>query len=193
MSDEGHVNRRDVLTFLGIFGAATAGLVPKSAKARLRPPGARPEDEFAERCVRCFRCVEVCPPACVLLDRSPLPLLSDLPHLVANDRGCTLCMRCTEVCPTGALLPIAADPATVLAEVRMGSVVLDKVACLPWARRGVCRLCWYACPYPDVAVTLDGPNLGPRFETACVGCGLCAEACPTEVKAIRIVPAGSKA
>ena len=186
------MKRRELLAGLLAARAATAALAPKPAKARLRPPGATSEEDFTARCIRCFRCAEVCPPAAIRLDGSPLPVASELPHLVAEERGCTLCMRCTEVCPTGALRPIGATPEARLAEVRMGVAVVDRAACLPWSRRGPCRSCWYVCPFPDVAVRLEGPAYAPVFAEACVGCGLCAEACPDEVKAIRIVPEGAR-
>jgi ferredoxin len=185
------IRRRELLAAALGAGAAAAALRPRPAEARLRPPGAASEEDFVARGVRCFRCAEVCPPAAIRLDGSPLPAAADLPHLVPEERGCTLCLRCTEVCPTGALLPIAATAEARLAEVRMGRAVVDRGSCLPWTRRGPCRSCWHACPFPDVAIRLRGPALAPVVEDACVGCGLCAEACPAEVKAIAIVPAGA--
>ena len=39
-----------------------AGVRPFVAEADvLRPPGALPEDEFMARCIKCARCIDVCP------------------------------------------------------------------------------------------------------------------------------------
>jgi Pyruvate/2-oxoacid:ferredoxin oxidoreductase delta subunit len=71
--------------------------------------------------------------------------------------------------------------------------VLERRACIPWRGEGVCRLCYYVCPYPDSAVALVGPQQGPLFSPEhCVGCGLCEEACPEQARAIRIVPPGEE-
>lgn len=175
---------------LAAFGSLTWALYPRPARAlRLRPPGARPPGEFERLCIRCFRCAEVCPVACIRFDA-----LADLrdtgtPYLLPKDKGCTLCMACTEACPTGALVPTSSRLDRVFAEVRMGQPILDKRRCLPWSNQGVCRACYYACPYPEKAITLGGPRQGPVFHAeACVGCALCSEACPTAAKAIDIRP-----
>jgi ferredoxin-type protein NapG len=187
------VNRR---RFIGVFGTIAAGTASGLATralgegaARLRPPGARTSGVFERTCIRCFRCAEVCPPKAIRFDSLFDLRGSDLPALQVRDRACILCMQCTQACPTGALTPIAADPETVFQTVRMGEPVLDRRKCVTWRGEGVCRLCYYACPYPDQAVVLVGPQQGPLFEpTACVGCGLCEEACPRLASAIKIVP-----
>jgi MauM/NapG family ferredoxin protein len=173
---------------LAAFGSLTWALYPRTARAlRLRPPGARPPGEFERLCIRCFRCAEVCPVACIRFDT-----LADLrdtgtPYLLPKDKGCTLCMACTEACPTGALAPTSPKLDRVFVEVRMGEPILDKRRCLPWSNQGVCRACYYACPYPGQAITLAGPRQGPVFHVeSCVGCALCSEACPTSAKAIDI-------
>ncbi len=175
----------------GLAAAVALAVAPRRARARarkIRPPGALSPGAFEQACIGCFRCAEVCPTTCI---RFPSTLSLDLatPFIDTSERACVLCMKCTQVCPTDALVPLKADAEVVAREVRMGTPVLSRPKCLPWNGEGVCRLCYLVCPYPDRAVSLVGPQKAPLFHPeACVGCGLCEEACPETAQAIRIVP-----
>lgn len=185
------MNRRRLIG--AVAAALTLAWVPKRARAspsRIRPPGALPPGEFEQACIGCFRCAQVCPTACIKFP-STFSLDQGTPFLELSDRACVLCMKCTQVCPTDALLPLAADASVVAKQVRMGMPRLDRAKCLPWNGSGVCRLCFAVCPYPDSAVELVGPQKAPLFHAeACVGCGLCEEACPDIAHAIVIEPIG---
>lgn len=179
-----------------LIGAAAAAIalaaVPKRARAdarKLRPPGALPPGAFEAACIGCFRCAEVCPTR-VIRFPAALSLENATPRLELADRACILCMKCTDVCPTDALKEIAADRDVIAREVRIGVPKLKRPQCLPWTGQGICRLCYQVCPYPDRAVELVGPQKAPLFHAdACVGCGLCEEACPETAQAIVIEPA----
>jgi ferredoxin-type protein NapG len=186
------VNRR------GLIGALTAALalaaVPKRARAnarKIRPPGALPPGAFEHACIGCYRCAEVCPTKCIDFPAA-FSLDQATPFIDTSAHACVLCMKCTQVCPTDALAKLEADADVVFKHVRMGTPKLTRSACLPWNGQGVCRLCYAVCPYPDKAVELVGPQLAPLFHAdACVGCGLCEEACPDLASAIVIEPFGA--
>ena len=184
------MNRRHLLggVLAAVAGFATGIRARSKRTVSLRPPGAQANGAFEDRCIRCFRCAEVCPPKAIRLDGT-WSFDADLPYIEAKERACVLCMQCTQACPTGALAPIPADLIAVHAAVRMGTPVLTRERCIAWRGAGVCRLCYYVCPYPDEAVALVGPQQAPFFDPKqCVGCGLCEQACPTVASAIRILP-----
>jgi MauM/NapG family ferredoxin protein len=191
------MNRRG---FVGSFGGVLAGLalglkarVARAAVRWLRPPGALSLGEFERACIRCFRCAEVCQVNAIRFDATTDLRGSDTPYVVARERACVLCMKCTEACPTGALAKISPTADVVQHAVKMGTPVLTRSRCIPWRGEGVCRLCFYVCPYPGSAVALAGPQQAPLFDAAaCVGCGLCEEACPEQARAIRIEPLGAR-
>ena len=184
------VSRRAWLGVAAVFTGMVASLWPRTERRRaLRPPAALPEAAFLQRCIRCYRCAEVCPVKAIRFDVGSSLGTRDTPLIIASDRACIACMACTTACPTGALTPTSSDPQIVATTVRMGVPVLNRGKCLAWTGKGICRLCYYVCPYPERAVRLDGVRQGPLFNAdACIGCGLCEEACPTSARAIHIEP-----
>jgi len=153
--------------------------------APLRPPGARPEPEFAGLCIRCGRCAEVCPYRAVRPAGLASGLEAGTPVVVAREAPCWLCMRCPPACPSGALEPLT-DPKRV----RMGFAVVDRERC--YAFQGiVCRTCLDACPLQGEAIRQDD-ELRPVVTDRCVGCGLCEWRCPAAGSAIVVRPGGAR-
>jgi len=142
---------------------------------RLRPPGAVSEDDFTGQCIRCGRCMEVCPYHCI----KPLDIRDGLsagtPVIDVRESPCFLCMECVVVCPTGALQPIA------LEETRMGLAVIDITTCAAHQPETLCRTCYSVCPLRDHAIELI--EMVPVIvDDTCTGCGVCVQACPVELQ-----------
>jgi len=180
----------------GLLGTtALIGLTPGTVEStflkspvttnRLRPPGAVPEEVFPSKCVRCGRCVEVCPYRSIIMLDIRAGVHAGTPLVEAEKIPCYLCMKCVDVCPTGSLLRVSQE------DTRMGLAVIDKYSCAAWEGTTLCRTCYDKCPFPEKAIRLE--QLKPVVLTEyCTGCGLCTNGCPITLengkKAINIEP-----
>ena len=156
---------------------------PVAATPRfLRPPGALPEDQFAETCSRCGECVRACPAECIKLDSTA----AGLPHIIARQSPCVICddLSCMKVCPTGALKLVES-----VDQIHMGIAIVDHDRCLrgPSGHKEDCRLCITPCPIGENAIGLDAQGL-VEIRAGCTGCGVCERACPTEPASVWVVP-----
>lgn len=145
----------------------------------LRPPGARDEESFLRLCIRCGKCVQVCP-------HDSLQFVGGFgrrrqtPFIDVSVAPCQLCMKCGPACPTGAI-----DPACDMQHARMGRAYILTTRCHNYTNGPMCWTCYDKCPMRGQAMTLAG-GITPAVADACVGCGVCAYVCPQ--KAIEIVP-----
>jgi MauM/NapG family ferredoxin protein len=171
------------LTLLGI--SLRRQPAPKSQRSEptvLRPPGAMEETPFLARCIRCQRCQDACPRGAIRLAGPGDPAQSGTPFILPADTACNLCLACTQTCPTEALKPVSKKE-----DVRMGVAVVDPRTCVSINRSGICGACHTACPLKNKAITLGLRNAPVVHEDACVGCGLCVEACIVKgIRAIRV-------
>ncbi len=188
----------------------------KSSPLVLRPPGAVPEDDFLNMCIKCGQCAEACKSRDSNPDRthqkSTLKMAKagegvpiGTPFFIPTEIPCYMCtdIPCVPVCPTGAL-----DEALVSSEVEgkqeldinkseMGLAVVDEESCVAfWGIQ--CDACYRACPLLDEAISLKYERnemtgkhsyMIPVVHTdICTGCGLCEYACITEKPAIYVLP-----
>ena len=184
------------LGFVGLVVASVGSLLRRSPAHRpieeastgvLRPPGALEEPDFLASCIRCSLCAEACDTACIRLFAPEEGRLAGTPYILAEEVACNLCLECTQVCPSGALLPL-----TEPEEVRMGTAVVDERLCVSHNGTGACGACYTACPLRGRAITQGMFNAPTVHADACVGCGLCEEACIVDDRrAIRVVTARS--
>ncbi|MDO4291355.1 MAG: 4Fe-4S dicluster domain-containing protein [Eggerthellaceae bacterium] len=163
---------------LAVGAVAGAAARPFVAQADvLRPPGALPEVEFAARCIRCERCISVCPTDVLY----PLGIEAGVvavktPALnYASDR-CTFCDKCREVCPTQAIG--AVDPYSP-ASGRIGGAWVHEDRCLAFVQPGACGVCVDACEYG--ALSFDAERRPVVDDALCNGCGECVRICPANV------------
>ena len=167
----------------------------------IRPPGARAEDDFLERCLQCGLCMKVCPTNAL----HPTGLEAGIeglwtPMLVPRIGYCEYnCNLCGQVCPTGA---IEALPIEEKQQVKLGLATFDRSRCLPYAYNRECLVCEEHCPVPKKAIFFiekevklrDGttrvvkqPQVDPDL---CIGCGNCESVCVfVDIPAVRVTSA----
>ncbi|MHB2150193.1 4Fe-4S binding protein [Calditrichota bacterium LG25] len=186
--------------FLGTTAASITalGLLSVNLKDRshtgrqVRPPGALPEDDFRDRCIRCLECVRVCASNGACLQPSGIQTsIDDLWLPIANMRQgyCEYnCNLCTQVCPTDALLPLSLEQKK---KTPIGLAHFDKNLCIPYDRHEDCLVCEEHCPTLDKAIKFDvrdytDPQTGITrkvkypyvVKELCIGCGICVYKCP---------------
>lgn len=164
----------------------------------LRPPGALTEDKFVDLCVRCSDCIKVCPTGALhpaMFDAGTEALFTPkmMPRLGYCEFNCNLC---TKICPTDAIKKISLEEKQSFV---IGTAVIDRNLCFPWADGQDCIVCEEVCPVARKAVkfqradvfdgkgkkvTVKGPYVAKDL---CIGCGICENKCPVPGRsAIRV-------
>ncbi len=177
-------SRRNVLQgAVALVGLAVWGKFTPAASKTVRPPGAIHEPLFSVLCARCGNCSAICPTELLQPDKK-----DSLPQAVFDPAWCKIdCISCTKSCPSGALRPLTVEEKKThkigLAEVRFEH-------CLLGIDRE-CSICVRECPVAAIdliwseAEYLSIPTVSNDF---CNGCGRCVIACPTQPKAIIVLP-----
>ncbi len=185
------------------LGSAAAGLglslafplvsARASAPTPVRPPGAMPEPDFLNRCLRCGQCLKACPSNALAPGGFSMGLATIFsPYLLARRGPCEPdCHRCGQVCPTGAVLDL---PLAEKRWAKMGTARVLKESCLAWAEDRRCVVCQEVCPYAAIDLGQEGHHTVPvpLVDAArCYGCGYCEFHCPVEKTAIVVEATGA--
>lgn len=155
----------------------------------IRPPGSLDEPEFLKKCVKCGECMKVC----ITNGLQPTLLEAGLegiwsPVLVPRLGYCEFrCTLCGQVCPTGAIRKL---PLEEKMKIKVGTAMIDKGRCLPYAHATPCIVCEEVCPTPKKAIWFEQATAldrngkevqvkQPRIDLElCIGCGICETKCP---------------
>lgn len=154
----------------------------------VRPPGARPENDFLALCARCGECMKVCPTG-GLQPVWPGPVGLFSPRLSARKGPCEPeCNACGQVCPTAAITKL---PMPEKRWAKMGTAVVRPEICLAWAEQRSCVVCQEVCPYGAIELEVADSSRGvptPVVRTDyCYGCGYCEFHCPVTTAEAAIV------
>jgi MauM/NapG family ferredoxin protein len=170
-------------------GPLSAATVRKKGRpgtaSGLRPPGALPEQELVQRCIRCGNCMKVCPTN--LLQPSSFaegPVGAWSPVLDTRRGYCEYgCNLCGQVCPTDAIGKLTLEQKQKFV---IGTAVFDKKICLPYAKGENCIVCEEHCPVPDKAIRIKEALVNGKIvkqpyvvKDLCIGCAICELKCPT--------------
>jgi ferredoxin-type protein NapG len=179
MIKPGDSNRREVLR--SALNEWLEHLVSRTedrvvSRRYFRPPGALPEMGFLAACTRCGACAEACPPHAIIKVSALGGLAAGTPYIDLGVQPCTACptMPCAAACPSQAL----AVPATGWAGYRIARAEFRPEQCVTY-RGTPCRLCADSCPVGETALTIDDAGHPVLRSEGCIGCGVCANVCPT--------------
>lgn len=168
--------------FLGAAAGGGAALALRKTAAGgnplIRPPGARPEDQFAALCARCGACLRACPYGILKPDLGAGGLAGLLaPKIDYARANCfEYCNECTKVCPTGAIERLALETKRNLA---IGLAEIDRSKCIAWHDGQWCMVCHEFCPYLAIdSVNRGGVECPTVKPDMCRGCGACQVNCP---------------
>ncbi len=155
-----------------------------SPRPLLRPPGALPEAEFLNTCLRCGSCVEACPAEAIFGCKNGDPETNDTPVIDPDLAACVVCdeLSCMKSCPSGALRLVESPEL-----IRMGLARVRAELCVRTGGED-CRICVEQCPMGVRALKLLDAGPPKVLTSGCVGCGVCQHVCPTTPKAIQIEP-----
>lgn len=158
---------------LGVFGGIVRALANEDAV--LRPPLVDDEGEFAARCVRCCRCIEVCHThALVPAVIEDGVLVMKTPKFDFHRGSCDFCNECADVCPTDAIKHVDSfDPEAGC----IGVAVVQTDRCVAYFNG--CRKCAEQCPFEVISLNENGYPVVD--EKRCNGCGVCEFICPALV------------
>ncbi len=128
----------------------------------IRPPGALPETDFLDRCIRCGQCARVCPTNVIqpaTMQEGIETLWTPALNMRAGTSGCQKnCTACGHICPTAAIRPLSLEEKLGLGAfrkkgpVRIGTAFVDRSRCLPWAMNRPCIVCQENCPVSPKAI-----------------------------------------
>ena len=174
------ITRRDLL--IGVGGvAALMGLGCLDSAAAtpvVRPPGAQNDDKLFSSCIRCEKCMEVCPHGVIYPSHIENGIIGTRTPQLRFDAGyCDWCESeggvplCAKACPTRAF----GDPSRLNAKnTVLGKAVINTDWCLAYKLAG-CRFCYDACRYEAISLDYEGR---PVVDTdKCNGCGACESVC----------------
>lgn len=191
-----NIGRRRVVT-AALSGAVAVPLIRTVPLAKqgfhnpalVRPPGSLDEREFLQRCVKCGECMKVC----ITGGLQPTLMEAGLegiwsPVLVPKIGYCEYrCTLCGQVCPTGAIKRLTIQEKE---KVSIGTAMIDKGRCLPYAHSTPCIVCEEVCPTGKKAIWLEEVTVRdadgnvitvkqPHIDLkTCIGCGICETKCP---------------
>jgi polyferredoxin len=161
----------------------------RAGEKLIRPPGALPEKQFLEKCIKCGECMKACPTNALqpaLSEGGPEALWT--PVLVPKVGYCEYyCSLCSQVCPTGAIQALKIEDKI---KVHIGTAWVNKNRCIPYALGRPCIVCEEHCPTSPKAIKFvmvntqlpDGSVATQKAPVIdldlCIGCGICENKCP---------------